>query len=48
MRLIEQSSRSGKRECDELPLSVKVKLMVAFVAAAGGLLYHYFSARGSF
>lgn len=48
MRLIDHPSRSAKSHCDEIPVSVKVKLVVAFVVAAGGLLYHYFSAHGNF
>lgn len=48
MRLIDHPSRSAKGDCEEIPVSVKVKLVLAFVVAAGGLLYHYFSAHGSF
>lgn len=32
----------------ELPLRLKVKLALAFVVAAAGLVYHYLETHGSF
>ncbi len=35
--------RAKNEKCDEIPAAVKVKLAIAFVIAAGGLVYHYFN-----